>query len=154
MKSPPRPPGADSRPATVDRLLGRGSLAPLLQRTAELRHATDLLRARLGTPLGDHCQVANWRDDTLVVQVDSAAWASRLRFLAPKILAALSETQGCIGLRKLKVIVRPLHHEPGNTRPRHFRLSARSALLLRDIGESTADAALRETLLRLSRRGS
>jgi len=154
MKSRPRPSGTGSHPTTVNRLLGRGSLAPLLQRTAALRQATDLVRARLGTPLGDHCQVANWRDGTLVVQADSAAWASRLRFLAPKILAALSETQGCLGLRKLKVIVRPSDQTPGDTRPRRFRLSARSASLLRDVGESTADAALRETLLRLSRRGS
>lgn len=154
MKSRLRPSSTGSRPAAVTRLLGRGPLALVLQRTAELGHATDLLRARLGAPLGDHCQVANWRDDTLVVQADSAAWASRLRFLAPKILAALSEIQGGLRLRKLKVIVRPSHQTPDDTRPRHFRLSARSASLLRDVGNSTADAALREALLRLSRRGS
>lgn len=56
-----KPASAESRGTerAIGRLLDKGSIAPLLQRAAELNEAGNRLRARLGTPLGDHCRVAN-----------------------------------------------------------------------------------------------
>ncbi len=137
---------------SLRRLLKSEALAPLSRRATALQRATDHLRAGLGATLGNHCQVANRRGDTLVLTTDSAAWASRLRFLAPQLLKALSDAEGWSGLHKLKVLVRPADAMPKHPASRRLALSVKSAELLTDVAEATQDRALREVLLRLSRR--
>ena len=136
----------------VARLLETGALARFLQRADQLRRATERIRARLGTPLGAHCEVASRRGDTLVVRTDAAAWASRLRFLAPQVLQALSGIEDWSGLRKLQVIVRPPDPDAKPVPARRVEMSVQSADLLRHVAEDIQDSALREALLRLSRR--
>ena len=137
---------------SLGRLLDSATLAPLLHKTDQLRRANDRLRARLGATLGNNWEVANRRGDTLVLMTDSAAWASRLRFLAPQILKALSDAGEGSGLRRLKVVVRPKSVPPSPLASRRLALSERSAGLLREVARDTQDPALREALLRLSHR--
>jgi len=108
----------------------------------------------LGEPLARHCRVANLRRDTLVLQVDSPAWAARLRYQTPALLKSLhgsDPASGLDGLRDIEVKIAP----PAEPRParamRAAPMSADSARLIEAVAEDTADGALRSALRRLAR---
>jgi hypothetical protein len=76
---------------------GLGPLFANLERRAQ---ATIDLAARVRTalpgPEKDHVVSASYRDETLVVMADSAAWGARIRYAQHELLAALQaagETQ-------------------------------------------------------------
>lgn len=127
-------------------------LGALMLRASRLRALTHAVQTHLGAPLSAHCQVANIRGDVLVLQTDSAAWASRLRFLGPGLLAHLARSHGQGKLRTTKVLVRPSEGPSRAAGHRHTRISRESAALLRNVAQGTEHPALRQALLRLSRR--
>lgn len=69
------------------------------------------MRALLPDDLAAHVTGAVLHGDTVVVLVDSAAWASRLRFHAPELVARLAPRyDGAV--TRVRVKVRPPAH-PG-----------------------------------------
>ncbi len=71
---------------------GLGSLFANLERRArETLDLADRVRTVLPEPEKYHVLSASYREDTLIVTTDSAAWASRLRYLHDELLGALSE---------------------------------------------------------------
>lgn len=48
-----------------------------------------------------HVKVANYRDNILILVVDSPAWATKLRYLIPKVLKQLRQQQQWSGLQKI-----------------------------------------------------
>lgn len=144
--------GKSSRlPATVNRILARGTSVPALYEQAlRLIELQKQLRSLLPPPLGDHVTVGNCRNGILTVYADSAAWAARLRFEVPGLLNRLNETSPDAGIRTLRTRIRPPDPvaAPAAGKP---LLSAASARLLQDVAESIDDPGLRESLLRLSR---
>ena len=72
-----------------DLLAGRG-LTDLLARAREAETLEGQVRSLLPPELAAHVTGAALREDTVVVLVDSAAWATRLRFLAPELVARLA----------------------------------------------------------------
>ncbi len=81
-------------------------LARLIERAASMADLTQAVISALPDPLGTHVVAVNHRADTLVVLVDSAAWATRLRYLEGEIRSRLARDQG-IGIEKLVVRVAP-----------------------------------------------
>jgi len=142
-------------PERLSRLLapeGDG-LGSLVRRAGLLAHASRVLAAHLPSPLGSHCRVANVEGSTVVVQADSAAWAVRLRFMAPTVCDALSPLFAGPTLRHVKVSVCPpvavAPVQPSDKRP---ALTAESARVLELAAEAVADPGLKDALRRLSRR--
>lgn len=76
---------------------GLGPLFAALERRAQA--TVDLaarVRSALAGPEKDHVLSASYRDDTLIVIVDSAAWASHIRYAHQELLERLhaaGETQ-------------------------------------------------------------
>ena len=139
----------------VGRLCGAApGLERLIQRARYLESVDKALQQLLGSSLAGHCRVANINHDTLVLQTTSAAWGTRLRYLAPTLLQQLSRQLGWDRVKHAKVQVRP-EAFPEREQPvrRRAQLSRESAALLRDVAENTGDPALKAALLRLSRRG-
>ena len=62
------------------------------------------VRAALPGPEKDHVVSASYRDDTLVVLMDSAAWGSRLRYAQQELLAQL-HADGVTQFTKVRVKV-------------------------------------------------
>ena len=60
-------------------------LAKIVRRASTLAAAADKLRSALPDALGPHLVSVNFRADTLVLIVDSAAWAARLRYLESEV---------------------------------------------------------------------
>ena len=61
-------------------------LAKVVSRAKKLKKLTTLLKSMVDAPLSDHIYVANIRDTTLIIGTDSAAWHTRVKYLAPMIL--------------------------------------------------------------------
>ena len=87
--------------------IGAG-LGPLLKDLEQRAHAaqdiTARVRAALPGPEKEHFLSASYRDDTLVISMDSAAWCSRLRYEHQPIIDAL-HAAGETRVTKIKVRV-------------------------------------------------
>jgi hypothetical protein len=66
-------------------------LEQLAKRAAAAESLTVLVRRELPVPLGEHVVSASRRDEDLVVIVDSAAWAARVRYAGPRLRERLAE---------------------------------------------------------------
>jgi len=128
------------------------SLRTLLQHAQELLRLDQRVKAALDSPLNRHCYVANFRDEILILHVDSAVWATRLRFQLPELTTHMQD-KGMPSLRQIRIKVKPPHSTAETIPLPRLVLSTRAAALLRNVAEHSVDAALRATLLRLSGRG-
>ncbi len=85
----------------------RSTLSQLL-RTASLREAwTAQVRALLPTEVAPHVDVASQQDGLLSLHADSAAWATRLRFLVPTLLPRLRPLADFAGVKDIRIRVAP-----------------------------------------------
>ncbi|WP_303901754.1 DUF721 domain-containing protein [Thiohalomonas denitrificans] len=137
------------RPRNLKSLLAGG-----LGRTID--HARVLIRLEqqvigcLDAKLASHCRVANVKNGILVLQVDTPAWAGRLRQQAPKLVAQLRETGEFASIEQIRVTVRPVEHRSVPSRPM-ARLSAESAQGIEAAAETIGDEALSAALRRLAK---
>ena len=76
------------KPLTGGSLPGLDQLA---KRAAAASSLAALVRRELPVPLGEHVVSASRRDEDLVVTVDSAAWAARVRYAGPRLKERLAE---------------------------------------------------------------
>lgn len=107
----------------------------------------------LGHPLADHCRVSNLRGNILVVQADSPAWAARLRYRAPALLATLRAPETLPELRNIQIKIIPQTARPGRGRAtRQIRMSASTARLIDTVAASMDDPTLQSALRRLASR--
>jgi len=63
-------------------------LQQLWEKNLHLQQINQTLPNILPKPLAQHCRVVNLREQTVVIYADSAAWATRLRYLIPTVLQA------------------------------------------------------------------
>lgn len=137
-----------ARARPLQRLLD-GSLQGITDRARMLDRLTAEVR-RLLPEVGAHCQVANIRGDELILQVDSPAWATRLRYQGKALVGQLRR-RGFPELKTVRVRVAP----PARSSPppyRRARLSPSSGELLRQTAAAVDDDALRAALERLASR--
>lgn len=128
----------------------RGELKALLLHAARLQSLDRQIGAWLPEPLAEHVRVANVDPQRLVLQTDSPAWATRLRYLAPTLLEYLKQQPELAGLAHVQVRVWPAasgHADRRGQRPQFSRLASES---LRAAAEGYSDTELRDALKRLS----
>lgn len=82
-------------------------LAQVINRAKELRKLTTQLKNMVDAPLCDHIYVANIRGDTLIIGTDSAAWHTRVKYLAPMILEQMRQLPDMDRLQKIEFRVQP-----------------------------------------------
>lgn len=108
------------------------------------------VKACLTAPLDEHIQAAVLKDQALTLFVNSPAWASRLRYLAPQLIRQLKQA-GLI-IQEVRARIIPEAGMGMKSRQRHRPiLSEESAETLRSTAEGLEAGALREAMLRLSR---
>lgn len=116
------------------------------------RHEHDLLtrvRDLLAPGARAHCSQASVADGVLTVTVDSAAWATRLRYLAPELVQGLAWT----GVALVKIRARPAQTEPNRqTAQRLARLSPAVVEHLTAAADYMVDAGIAEAFRRLAAR--
>ncbi len=129
------------------------ALQAVLNHTQRLEVLNRTLRGCIPAPLNQHCQVANLRDNMLILHADSSAWALKLRYSSRVLLQQLRQ-RGVPGLSAIEVKVRP--HNAVVRRPdkiRHAHMSGKTAQLLDSIADDISDDRLKVALQRLARHG-
>jgi hypothetical protein len=129
-------------------------LAILVTRTRQLQRWTGILRAQLDSELAPHCYVSGIEDTNLIIYVDTAAWATRLRFMAPQLLPLLRSANPVFSdLVNIKVKVlsqyndahTPEFHTDGPT------MSSDNAHGINTLSNNIDDPGLQQALQRLAR---
>ncbi len=134
-----------------------GALHGTLKHARHLERLNRVLGEHLDPMLAQHCQLANIRADTAVLQADSPVWAAKLRYQIPAILELLNAADFIAELTHsrlthIQLRVQPVYqHYTGPTLSGPY-LSSRSAELLRSVADTTPDPRLKRALSRLSRR--
>lgn len=145
--APPAPAGA--RPPLQ---YAAPALTALLERGRAGCRWAEAVRTRLEPAAATHVAGAVVNGSTLVVLVDSPAWAARLRYLATGLLHDLRGLPAGAALAAVRVQVAVTPADPKRPPPRPSRLSPAAADFLRHVAESTGDPELRSTFAKLSRR--
>ncbi|GAB4358141.1 MAG: hypothetical protein Kow006_26450 [Gammaproteobacteria bacterium] len=138
------------------KLLLNSRTAPLgavLHRVRQQRDLLERLRSLAPRELGEHISHAEVRHGELLIYVDTSAWATRARYFGPQIIAGLNRT-GIRGINGVKIRVLPEPGTPSGGRRRSIALSTESAALIESTARALANGDLRDSLLRLSRRGT
>jgi len=87
------------------------SLGGVLKRAGMLLQLQQLLAGSFDPALATRFQVANIRENRLILLVPTAAWATRLRMQAPQLLQILHQA-GFTKLREIETRVAPLVGQP------------------------------------------
>ena len=126
-------------------------------------HAKDIcalnekLHNYLAPSLSSHCTVANYSADTLIVNADTSAWASKLRNRIPDILDYARHECGLSNIISVRIRVSPNQNNtthsslPGTALGRKASLSKKSAEFIKSVATSIQDPALRESILKISK---
>lgn len=133
--------------------------SPSLQRLYQCSHALQQLEKQLPqllpTPLHLHCQVANFRQDILILHVDNAIWAMHLRFQEQEICQRWQQLMPHLPpLQRVevKVHLRPMTVKREKLSPPQ-PLSSTTIALLQQVAENTPHTRLKTALLKLARHG-
>lgn len=95
-------------PQKVSNLLAKSTLRQLIEKAEWMIKLQQIFAEVLDQPeLARHCSIMNINDKTLVIMVDQAAWATRLRYQQEHILRALQFRLPNLDLKSLQVKVRP-----------------------------------------------
>ncbi|WP_353570008.1 DciA family protein [Candidatus Albibeggiatoa sp. nov. BB20] len=127
-------------------------LQRLHQRCQALKQIDVVLHQTIPNPLSEHCHIANLRHTTLVMHVDSALWASQLRYLLPKLMEQWQNETYLPEIQKVEIKVR-FDHQPTRRYTHHPSLSKKSESLLRDTAEQVTHPKLKSALLKLAQHG-
>ena len=130
-----------------------GMFGKMLQTAEQVQYLTKHLHAYLEPTLAEHSRVANFRAGCLVIAVDAAVWATRLRYLFPEILSKLRLEAGLAGLSSLRSIVDPSFFINPTIKRRSLSLAAKHAHLIKETANSISDPTLAQALLRLANNG-
>lgn len=129
------------------------ALQAVLDHTHRLEVLNRTLRGCIPAPLNQHCQVANLRDNILILHADSSAWALKLRYSSRMLMQQLRQ-RGVPALSTIEVKVRP--QNAVINRPEKIRrayMSNKTAQLLDSIAHDIEDNHLKVALQRLARYG-
>ena len=126
-------------------------------------HAKDIcalnekLHNYLAPTLSSHCSIANYSAETLTVNADTSAWASKLRNRIPDILAYARQECGMSKLITVRIRVSPKQNNtsqsdlPSSKLTKKAFLSKKSAEFIESVATSIQDPALRESILKISK---
>lgn len=94
-------------PSLVERFSSAtGGLGDLVDNLNRINRLSQIFKEVMPTPMVDHCRVAHWRKNILVIAVDSSLWASRLRFEKLSLLTLLRQN-GFTSISSIEIIVQP-----------------------------------------------
>jgi len=129
-------------------------LAILVTRTRQLRRWTGLFRSQIDAELAPHCYLSSIDEAILTVYVDSAAWATRLRFQVPQLIPQLRTINPIFSkLEKILVKVLPPSYSATGKPSRQTgpTMSSENANGINSLSESIDDQPLQQALQRLAR---
>ena len=128
-------------------------LANLITRTRQINRLTHILRRHLDDQLAKHCYVGNIQKPILTILVDSASWATRLRFVAPDLIGKLSEdNQAFKDIERINIkILTPSQEKADAAQKQGPQMNPDNARGIRSLAETIEDPDLQRALNKLAR---
>ena len=134
----------------IDRHLRRqkGRLAYLIAESDRLARVNRVFNAYLPPHLHDHAQLMAISDDAWIVQTDSSAWATRLRYVLPSLRHQLCQhLKAEVPPLKLRICPGTVTEQPP---PRRLSMTSSSASVIQGAAETVNDERLGAALRRLA----
>ena len=126
-------------------------LPNLQQKLQQLASLNLLWQKHVDINLVKYSRVANWRDNCLIIEVDSSAWATRLRYALPDLLAKLKLEKELTGIKYIEWYIQPETLQSAKPTPRKPKpISATTASMIYDAAEYMSNAKLKKALLTLA----
>lgn len=126
-----------------------GGFHTLIKKAQELAMLNELIQNFLPALLKRHVSVANFRQGNLILFVESAAWATRLRYQIPTLLQSLRTDGKLYQLCTIDYRIKPRadHTTPPRPRP---TLSATAKELISDAATHIKNKRLKHSMRRLA----
>lgn len=121
------------------------------KKVSELKKINTIWQAEIETDLAEQCCVANFRDDILIIEINNAAWATRLRYLIPDLIKKLQKYPDLQSLKRINCYIQP-NRATKKQNPALLTLSEKSAQLLKNTAKNIKVKSLQEALIQLSER--
>jgi len=129
-----------------------GSLGKILQKTKQLNLLNQLWQIETEPDLARHTCIANFRKDILVIEVESSAWATRLRYAIPELIKKLKVHPEFSTLQNIVWYIQPIRSTPTKTAiKKPILLSSQDAQLLQDAANCTENEKLKIALQNLAK---
>lgn len=129
-----------------------GRFAELLSQIQRLHRLNQLLRAFLPPHLQDHVTLARLDSDAWVVQTDSSAWQTRLRYLLPSLQQPLSEKLG-FAVPPPQIRIVPPEAPPKPPPVRRMTMTEKTVQTLEEEARRFSDPRLSAAVRRLAEHG-
>lgn len=144
-------PAPEKTPVNILQQDPESILAFIQNKVQELTKLNQIWQVEIPAELSEHTRVANFRDGYLIIECDSAAWATRLRYILPDITQKLLKHPNFRDLTHIEWNIQPLFHAQ-NTQLSQLppTLSSASAELLKNAADAISVKSLQEALLRIA----
>lgn len=129
---------AKKTPTSQDVLDKSTQLASMCKKAQRLIKMRNFISSVLPLELQAECQVANYRDGTLILHVYSPTWSTRLRLLLPNLLKRLQLVDAFQHLEKIEIKVRPVSNPEKKSLP-PARLSTYGSEVLAELKNTLAE---------------
>lgn len=123
----------------------------IINKIEYLKQLNSLLQKYLPIDMAQHAMVANKRQNVLIIALDSAAWATKFRFIIPELLKKFSQSAELKGIQTIEWYIQHLTFSQ-NKLQRSIVLSCENAKLLQETAESIPSPILQKALQRLASR--
>lgn len=144
-------PNADSDPKPLSELLQSQTLQSLLRKVQQIAEINRLWQQALSVELQPHCYIMSMTHHTLIVGVDSAAWATRVHYLSTFLLEELQKKLPYLNhVTKIHCRVRITKATPHPALPAAHPISSSNAGLIQTTAHAIQHPALKAALLRLA----
>jgi len=149
---PVTPPPAPNPLTGVGNTMQRSGspLNKLVNKTLHLAKLNQVFIALLPTYLQNHATLARLDEKGWVVQTDSSAWATRLRFALPELCEPLEQLLGFELPRPWIRIAPPAIPEPSPPPPRRVQVSSKTVDVLENAAQQFSDPRLGAAMSRLA----
>lgn len=126
-------------------------LNELIEKTKLLQTLNHALIELLPPAMIGHCELLNYRDEQLILSLDSSTWLMRLRFDLERLQHEFQKKFPKLRIQSIELKVQPKAAEKIEIPvPKPEALSAETRRLLKSTAENVSHKKLREALLKLS----
>ena len=95
-----------SDPKSIKQCFQTSSLKLIMQKAQQILAVKRLLNHILPQEIIPYYRIMNLSQETLILQLENAAWATRVRYLIPHLLKQFSQ-KGIVGIHRVQCQIRP-----------------------------------------------
>lgn len=126
------------RPTSINQLMrGRGNthgasqesnFARMMSHVRVLNRLDHILKSVIDPNLANHCQVAEYHDQLLILVCSNATFATRIRMISQQLLDSFKE-EGVVGIARIDIRIAPVNRpQPDIRKKRNLSPAALKAL--------------------------